>query len=297
MSNSLTHTDHDITEQDSKLAAAEKKNLGNIAFKELSLDEALTLYDEAIAMDPTQMSFYNNKGGMSNTLTHTDHDNTEEDWKLAAAEKKNLGNIAFKEQRLDEALTLYDEAITMDPTQMSFYNNKGAVYIHKKEFLLAKNVCSDALTIGQRYGGSSADKARSLARIGKACLQMGDIYNATWKYDEALTTLETDYEAVMVDKVTPQPVPSSKNVKVDEIQKQAAVKKKELGNKAYQKGQYDKALALYNEAIELDPTQISFYNNKGAVYIQRKDFISSKNVCLEAVRIEPFLELVKLNES
>ena len=43
--------------------------------------------------------------------------------------------------------------------------------------------------------------SRSLARIGKACLQMGDIYNATWKYDEALTTLETDYEAVMVDKV------------------------------------------------------------------------------------------------
>ncbi|XP_063681714.1 uncharacterized protein LOC134816688 [Bolinopsis microptera] len=219
---------------------------------------------------------------MSNSLIHTD-DNTEQDRKLAAAEKKNLGNIAFKEQRLDEALTLYDEAIAMDPTQMSFYNNKGAVYIHKKKFLLAKNVCSNALTIGQKYGGSSADKARSLARIGKACLQMGDIYNATWKYDEALTTLETDYEAVMVDKVTPQPVPSTKNV--DEIQKQAAVKKKELGNKAYQKGQYDEALVLYNEAIELDHTQISFYNNKGAVYIQRKDFSSAKNVCLEAVRI------------
>ena len=65
---------------------------------------------------------------MSNTLTHND-DNTEEDRKLAAAEKKNLGNIAFKEQRLDEALTLYDEAIALDPTQMSFYNNKGGIIV------------------------------------------------------------------------------------------------------------------------------------------------------------------------
>jgi len=66
--------------------------------------------------------------GMSNTLTYND-DNTEEDRKVAAAEKKNLGNIAFKEQRLDEALTLYDEAIALDPTQMSFYNNKGGIVL------------------------------------------------------------------------------------------------------------------------------------------------------------------------
>ena len=75
-------------------------------------------------------------------------------------------------------------------------------------------------------------------------------------------------------QVTSQPVPSTRNVKVDEIKKQEAVKKKELGNKAYLKGQYDEALALYNEAIELDPTQISFYNNKGGEHL-RKLFVCS----------------------
>ena len=75
-------------------------------------------------------------------------------------------------------------------------------------------------------------------------------------------------------QVTSQPVPSTRNVKVDEIKKQEAIKKKELGNKAYRKGQYDEALVLYNEAIELDPTQISFYNNKGGEHL-RKIFVCS----------------------
>ena len=35
-----------------------------------------------------------------------------------------------------------------------------AVYIHKKRFLLAKNVCFDALSIGEKHGGSNRDKAR-----------------------------------------------------------------------------------------------------------------------------------------
>ena len=80
---------------------------------------------------------------MSNTLTHND-DNTEEDRKLAAAEKKNLGNIAFKEQRLDEALTLYDEAIALDPTQMSFYNNKGGIVLTN---IVGVFVCSSPFSI------------------------------------------------------------------------------------------------------------------------------------------------------
>ena len=33
---------------------------------------------------------------------------------------------------------------------------------------------------------------RSLARIGKACLSMRDVHNATWNYDEALLMLENE---------------------------------------------------------------------------------------------------------
>ena len=42
-----------------------------------------------------------------------------------------------------------------------------------------------------------------------------------------------------------------------------ALKAKELGNKAYKAKQFDVAIKHYDEAIALDPTDITFYNNKG----------------------------------
>ena len=42
-----------------------------------------------------------------------------------------------------------------------------------------------------------------------------------------------------------------------------ALKAKDLGNKAYKAKQFDVAIQHYNEAIALDPTDITFYNNKG----------------------------------
>ena len=62
MSTTLTDSIGEI-KADQKLVAAEKKKQGNEAFRLHEFNKALELYDEAIALDPTEMSFYNNKGG------------------------------------------------------------------------------------------------------------------------------------------------------------------------------------------------------------------------------------------
>ena len=48
---------------------------------------------------------------------------------------------------------------------------------------------------------------------------------------------------------------------VNEENEKEAVKKKELGNEAFKKQMFNDALDLYKEAIELDSTKMSFYNN------------------------------------
>lgn len=40
------------------------------------------------------------------------------------------------------------------------------------------------------------------------------------------------------------------------------MKEKELGNAAYKKKEFEAALSHYNKAIELDPTDMTFLNNK-----------------------------------
>jgi stress-induced-phosphoprotein 1 len=44
------------------------------------------------------------------------------------------GNDAYKNKKFEEALELYQGAIDLDDTDMTYYNNKAAVYYEMKEF-------------------------------------------------------------------------------------------------------------------------------------------------------------------
>jgi stress-induced-phosphoprotein 1 len=56
--------------------------------------------------------------------------------------------------------------------------------------------------------------------------------------------------------------------------KKAADAKKLLGNDFYKKKDFQNALANYQEAIDICPTDMTYYNNKAAVYFEMKDFES-----------------------
>ena len=44
------------------------------------------------------------------------------------------------------------------------------------------------------------------------------------------------------------------------------------GLACYEKGDYDKAVADYTKAIELNPQDAEAYNNRGAAFFQKKDY-------------------------
>lgn len=46
-----------------------------------------------------------------------------------------------------------------------------------------------------------------------------------------------------------------------------AKKEKDLGNEEYKKKNFEAALAHYNKAIELEPTNITFYNNVAGMIV------------------------------
>jgi len=56
-----------------------------------------------------------------------------------------------------------------------------------------------------------------------------------------------------------------------------AIKLKDEANALYNAKKFPEALALYDKAIEKDPTNINFYNNKAACYLTMKDF----DACIE----------------
>lgn len=67
--------------------------------------------------------------------------------------------------------------------------------------------------------------------------------------------------------------------------KKEAKKCKEFGNAAYKKKDFHGALIHYKKAIEHDPTDITFYNNIAAVYLEQKDYENCLAECEKAVEI------------
>lgn len=64
-----------------------------------------------------------------------------------------------------------------------------------------------------------------------------------------------------------------------------ALAEKEKGNAAYKKKDFATALQHYDKAIELDPINIVFRNNKAAVYFEQGDFDNCIKICEEAVEV------------
>lgn len=72
----------------------------------------------------------------------------------------------------------------------------------------------------------------------------------------------------------------SEEEKAAEAKKAEAVEFKNKGNAAYKAKNFEEAIAAYDKAIELDPSDSTFVNNKAAVYLEMGEI----DTCLELVQ-------------
>lgn len=80
----------------------------------------------------------------------------------------------------------------------------------------------------------------------------------------------------------PKPQPEEDNLTPE---KRQALEAKNLGNDEYKKKNFDEALKHYNRAVELDPTDITYYLNIAAVYFEQKEFDKCIEQCEKAIEI------------
>ena len=59
------------------------------------------------------------------------------------------------------------------------------------------------------------------------------------------------------------------------------------GNTYYQRAQYDTAINLYSKAIELQPNDPTYYNNRSAAYVMISNYEQALNDSLKAIELEP----------
>ena len=64
-----------------------------------------------------------------------------------------------------------------------------------------------------------------------------------------------------------------------------SLKEKEKGNAAYKSRDFELAHKHYDKAFELDPANITFLNNKAAVYFEQKDYEKCRETCRKAIEV------------
>ena len=64
-----------------------------------------------------------------------------------AEEWKNKGNQAYKDKQFQDAINYYDQAINCNPSELTYYTNKAAVYFEMKEYDTCIELCNVAIKI------------------------------------------------------------------------------------------------------------------------------------------------------
>merc|ERR1712038_2146117 len=202
----------------------------------------------------------------------------------AAIEAKERGNKLYKSKKFDDALAAYDEAIALDPTNMTFISNKAAVYFTTKKYDDCIEACKEAVEVGKANRAPFEDRAKAYTRCAKAYQKKGDLLNAIEMCKSA--QLES------FDKATQRLM---KTMELEKKQKDAldyqnddkAEEAKQTGNTHFRNKEYGKAVEAYEEAVKRAPKNATIRNNLAAALCKIMDFNGAKREIEVALDLDP----------
>ena len=195
----------------------------------------------------------------------TEEERAEKDVKARAAAAKEKGNTFYKEKKFAEALSAYDEAIAIDPSNLMIYNNKAAVYIEMGETQTAIDMCNSIFEKAKTVKFSFEDRAKVYQRIAAAHLKVNDIPEALKAYGKAQME---NFDKNIERKVKNLELEKKKRDYEAYINPQLGLEAKERGNAAFRDSNFPQAIAEYEEAVKRDPTNAAYYNNLAAAYFK-----------------------------
>lgn len=204
--------------------------------------------------------------------------------KKEAKNEKELGNEAYKKKDFPVALEHYNNAVTHDPTDITFYNNIAAVYFEQKEFKKCIEQCEKAIEIGRENRADFKLIAKAFTRIGNSYKKLGDWFSAKTYYEKSMSEHRTPEIKTMLSDIEKKIVEEQRKSYIDPVK---AEEEKEIGNELFKKGDYANAVKHYTEAIKRNPEEAKYYSNRAACYTKLAAFDLGLKDCEKCVELEP----------
>ncbi|XP_008330560.1 stress-induced-phosphoprotein 1 isoform X2 [Cynoglossus semilaevis] len=280
------------------------KDQGNKALSAGNIDEAIRCYTEALALDPANHVLFSNrsaayakKGNYQNALQDACQTiKIKPDWgkgySRKAAAQEFLG-------RLEDARVTYQEGLRQEPNNQQLKEG-----LQNIEARLAEKMMMNPFAMPDLYKKLESDpRTRELLSDPSYRELLEQLKNKPSELSTKLqdpnvmTTLSVLLglnlsEMEEEEAPTPPPPPKPKDTqpppsKEEDLpeNKKKALKEKELGNAAYKNKDFETALKHYEQAIEDDPTNMTYITNQAAVFFEKGEFEKCRELCEKAILV------------
>jgi len=159
-----------------------------------------------------------------------------------------------------------------------------AAYMESGKFDECIAACEKAVEVGRSHYAPYEQIAKAYSRIGAAYRKQGNLEKAIAAYNTSLTENRNRATQKILRDLEREKEKRDKEAYMDP---KLALEAKEKGNEAFQSGDFPKAIALYTEAIERDPTNAPFYSNRAAAYMKVADFGYAYKDCEKCIELDP----------
>lgn len=214
------------------------------------IPRCISWFSRPVAGKPQGGTSFNSDSSQSNTASVASKPQGGTALNLAATSYNN-GREAYTRGDLNEALSAYDEAIRLDPTNAPAYVARGRVWMDREEAEMALSDYNEAIRFDPKYANAYMNRGIVWHLKGETEKEVAD-YN----------------EAIRLD---------SKN----------ALAYLNRGLMWVANGDTDKALANFNEAIRLDPKNAHAYAARGALWSDKGLTDKALADFNEASRLDP----------
>lgn len=209
-----------------------------------------------------------------------------------ADEFKAKGNELYKKKQFAEAIEQYDKAIEKEPNDLTYYNNKCAVWIEmgEEKFDQVLETCQDLMT--RRYEINSANPGgASFEKVAKVYNRMASVNEKRKKYDMAI---EFYHKALTEDnnRQTRNALREVERIKEkyerdSYLDPEKAEEHRQKGNDFFKEQNWASAKTEYDEGIKRNPKDPKLYSNRAAALTKLLAYPDALRDLEECLKLDP----------
>ena len=280
-------------------------NLGYAYVEQGYSDRAIPHLERAIAIAPNlKRAHYNlarayRESGNLEAATHavtetlrldSNYQRAHELANLIKQAHYNRGITYLNDERYSEAITAFQNAITLDPDFTTAHYNLGLTYLKMETYSRAVDALQKTITLDRSY--KAAHHTLALAylgqqELGKARDAARDALKLDANYQPARSLLEA-IDPSFTPSATQPATPSEREqpIKQQSVAKPRQETHYELGIAYRDAKMHTEAIAEFRKAIDLDPDFAAAHVGLGEVYLETGRLDDAENAANAALRID-----------